>query len=493
MKSFRLVRRSVAVVSAVLLLGFHPSVRGEEPATAFTYQGRLTDGDGPANGSYDLTFALFSVSSGAGQVGGTLTNAATFVSNGLFTVTLDFGNEFSGANRWLEIGVRTNGGAAFATLAPRQALTATPYALYAPNAGTAATASSVPAANLTGTMPLARLPGEVVLDNETGVALSGTFTGNGAGLTTLNANNLSSGTVTDARLSGNAALLNRPIQAFTGGINSFSGNVGIGIADPKTKLHVNGGDLTVSSGGNTAGAGGINFGVSVIPASDPMAKVQGLLVNATGAELQGGLGFFTRPLGSAGQSLAERVRITHDGNVGIGTPNPAGQLEVYGLNPNFEGVDQQQTSFVGSGNPGWQSFTAGKSGQLTQVAIHAAGSPQGPGTSPTVTMNIYAGEGNSGTLLATTTAVIPNTAGWYTSRSRIRHRCKQGACIPFIRLFRKPSCGKTCRRPTLTPVEGASKLPSSMRRFRPMCCHWTRSWPSAMAASASAPPRRAFR
>jgi hypothetical protein len=41
--------------------------------TAFTYQGRLTDGGSPANGSYDLTFALFSVSSGAGQVGSTIT------------------------------------------------------------------------------------------------------------------------------------------------------------------------------------------------------------------------------------------------------------------------------------------------------------------------------------------------------------------------------------------------------------------------------------
>ena len=103
--------------------------------TAFTYQGRLNSSGTPVNGSYDLSFALFSVSSGAGQVGNTVTNIATLVSNGLFTATLDFGANFPGAARWLEIAVRANGGTSFATLTPRQALTATPYAI---TAGTAA-------------------------------------------------------------------------------------------------------------------------------------------------------------------------------------------------------------------------------------------------------------------------------------------------------------------------------------------------------------------
>ena len=101
--------------------------------TAFTYQGRLNDGTNPANGAYDLTFALFSVSNGVGQVGALLTNSATAVSNGLFTAMLDFGANFPGAARWLEIGVRTNGSGAFVTLSPRQKITATPYAITAGN------------------------------------------------------------------------------------------------------------------------------------------------------------------------------------------------------------------------------------------------------------------------------------------------------------------------------------------------------------------------
>ena len=95
--------------------------------TAFTYQGRLNDGAAPANGNYDLRFAICDSPSGGLIVGGPLTNAPTVVSNGLFTVTLDPGaGVFAGPARWLEIGVRTNGSAsAYQTLGPRQPLTAT--------------------------------------------------------------------------------------------------------------------------------------------------------------------------------------------------------------------------------------------------------------------------------------------------------------------------------------------------------------------------------
>ena len=55
------------------------------------------------------TFALFKVTSGGSAVAGPVTNSATGVTNGLFIVTLDFGNVFNGTDYWLEIGVRTNG------------------------------------------------------------------------------------------------------------------------------------------------------------------------------------------------------------------------------------------------------------------------------------------------------------------------------------------------------------------------------------------------
>ena len=111
--------------------------------TAFTYQGSLMKGGLPANGSYDLTFTLFNTNSSGSAIAGPVTNSATAVSNGLFTTTIDFGaGVFAGSNYWLEIAVQTNGGSGFTTLAPRQPVTPTPYAIYSANAGSASTATT---------------------------------------------------------------------------------------------------------------------------------------------------------------------------------------------------------------------------------------------------------------------------------------------------------------------------------------------------------------
>ena len=103
--------------------------------TAFTYQGRLSNGGNPASGNYDLKFSLFSISTGGSAAAGPETNSPVVVSNGLFTTMLDFGSSvFNGSTYWLEIGVRTNGGGSFVTLSPRQQLTPAPNAIFAENA-----------------------------------------------------------------------------------------------------------------------------------------------------------------------------------------------------------------------------------------------------------------------------------------------------------------------------------------------------------------------
>jgi hypothetical protein len=106
-------------------------------------------------------------------------------------------------------------------LSPRQLLTATPYAVRALNAGTANSANSVAATNVTGSLAAAQLPTNLLTNNQVGVTLGGTFSGNGAGLTSLNASNVSAGILADSRLSTNVARLNTN-QTFSGS-NTFRG------------------------------------------------------------------------------------------------------------------------------------------------------------------------------------------------------------------------------------------------------------------------------
>ena len=107
------------------------SVQATSVGTAFTYQGRLTDGGSPANGEYDFQFTLYDAASEGTQVGSMVSKENTTVADGLFTVELDFGSDiFTGESRYLEIGVRPGAsGGSFTTLSPRQALTPAPYAL----------------------------------------------------------------------------------------------------------------------------------------------------------------------------------------------------------------------------------------------------------------------------------------------------------------------------------------------------------------------------
>lgn len=102
--------------------------------TAFTYQARLNASGNPAGGSYDFRFTLFATNVTGSAIAGPVTNTAVTVTNGLFTVLIDFGaGAFTGGSNWLEIAVSTNGAYAFITLLPRQQVTPTPYAITAEN------------------------------------------------------------------------------------------------------------------------------------------------------------------------------------------------------------------------------------------------------------------------------------------------------------------------------------------------------------------------
>ncbi len=103
--------------------------------TAFTYQGRLNDGANPASGNYDFRFRLAVDPLGNNYYGTPFLTNGIAVSAGLFITAVDFGpGVFTGSNYWLEVDVRTNGAGGYTALTPLQALTATPYAVFANSA-----------------------------------------------------------------------------------------------------------------------------------------------------------------------------------------------------------------------------------------------------------------------------------------------------------------------------------------------------------------------
>jgi len=172
-----LVVMGSALVS--LLMGAPPPASGQ--GTAFTYQGQLLEGGAPANGWYDFQFAIHNDPGGGPPQAGPLPVDAVPVSNGLFTVTLNFGGGvFDGAALWLGIEVKTNASPdPYTPLTPLQPLTAAPYAVLAGTLG--------------GNLPDPCLAGfysqRVTLSNSSNVFF-GAYQGDGRSLSNVNATTL---------------------------------------------------------------------------------------------------------------------------------------------------------------------------------------------------------------------------------------------------------------------------------------------------------------
>jgi len=111
--------------------------------TAFTYQGQLKKDGNPLSGTCDFRFTLWDAETGGNQIGPVQEKTNVSVTNGLFTVQLDFSaGAFQGDARWLQIAVKCAGDASYITLSPRQPLTPAPYALALPGLWTQQNATS---------------------------------------------------------------------------------------------------------------------------------------------------------------------------------------------------------------------------------------------------------------------------------------------------------------------------------------------------------------
>lgn len=157
------------------------------------YQGYLTDAGGvPVNGSVNITFSLYTTSTGGTALWSE--DQTLSIDKGIYSVSLGAVTPLNlpfDTRYYLGIKVGND-----AELSPRQPLASTPYAYRAKwvdshsHSATDITSGVLPSAGLGGFYSQV-----VALTNE-----SNFFNGNGAGLTGLNATNLTSGTIPDARL-----------------------------------------------------------------------------------------------------------------------------------------------------------------------------------------------------------------------------------------------------------------------------------------------------
>lgn len=310
------------------------------------------------------------VGDGTAVTGNPLGHSPNENTKGKPTVTIP--TAFGGSTRYIGVAVYDSGGAVAPEISPRQRVVSSAFAYRAKvaenmNGGTITGAVTAMGSTFTGgTFNSGTFTGSVT-------ATGGSFTGTGSGLTSLNASNLSSGTVGDVRLSSNVALLNRSPQTFSGAINSFSGNVGIGTATPGERLTVVGsgntsatsalgvfnlglgtlfsvrndgnvgigttsptqkldvaGSALVGTGDNSAfvvdSSGFARFGIVKKAGFDP------IIASAAGSHIVFGQSnqssLFTNIVSS---TLTEYMRIQNGGNVGIGTTSPAQKLDVAGI------------------------------------------------------------------------------------------------------------------------------------------------------------------
>ena len=214
--------------------------------TAFTYQGKLTDTGNLANGNYDFQLKLFDTSAiGTGnQQGATVLVTNVAVTNGIFTVTIDFGvcaSCFDGTARFLELAVKLTSNVTFTTLGPRQPITSTPYAIRSLNATAAdglsvacincVTSSQIQSVNgslVTGTIPVASVPAGSAnyIQNATNQQAASNFNISGDGTAGGTLSSTIVNATTQYNLGGNRLLSAAGSNNLFAGINAGTNNTG---------------------------------------------------------------------------------------------------------------------------------------------------------------------------------------------------------------------------------------------------------------------------
>ena len=363
---------------ALFLTTLFFAVAAQAQTTAFNYQGRLTDGGVPANGAFQMQFKLFDALAAGSQIGTTIGDVAVTVSQGTFSLKLDFGaNALSGANRWLEIAIRRNSGDSYVTLAPREQIASSPYAVRTLSAASADNALSLGGISASEYVTNTNL-GNNVIRNQTTLQASSNFNISGNGFF---GNRVGIGTTTPLHrlaLSGgpswtthgwgglldleNASAIGW--RANTGGTRFGMGHTNDGffifrtISELGTATTFPIYDLKMDNGGNIGvGSLALNTDVSQARMNIFNLSLGYGLVNTLGAVTVGswvdatGGGYGTRsnhPLRFFTNNNAGSPQMTlgTNGTVGIGTSDPGSGLELKGTGL----MPQQRITDSSSGN-----------------------------------------------------------------------------------------------------------------------------------------------
>jgi hypothetical protein len=368
-----------AIGLMILCIAFSLSQDAASAQTSsFTYQGKVFDSGIAANGNYDFQFKLFDLLNAGTQQGTTITLPSVVVTNGIFTVQLDFGAAaFSGANRFLEISLKSAGSPSpYTVLAPRQPISSTPYAIKSLNAATAdglsvacvncVTSSqiqSVQGSQITGTLPVGSIPpgSSYYIHNSTSQQATSNFniSGNGTAAGTLSANAVSSST--QYNIGGNRVL------TVTGNANTVAG-IGAGTvttADSNSFFGSQAGAVNTSGSGNSffgAGAGSSNstgfanaFFGSNTGASNSMGSTNSFFGNSAGASNTIGAdnSFFGVQAGFDNQSGSSNAFFGR----GSGTANTASNNAFFGYNSGRFNTTGTNNAFFGY-NAGAANTTA---------------------------------------------------------------------------------------------------------------------------------------
>jgi hypothetical protein len=353
------------IFSSILAIAFFTWFTGSVYAqsTEFTYQGRLQTGSIAATGSYDFEFTLFDAATNGTQLGSIALVPSVTVTNGIFNVRLDFGDNFDGGDRFLSIRIRQAGSSSFETLNPRQPVNSTPYAiksLASVQAKNAEQLGGVEASEYVVTTdprmsdqraPTANSPNYIRNSISPQSNSNFSISGDGILLGTLRANTVNASTQYNlgnvhfaSRAGTNNIFLNNDSENNTGGFNTFVGS-GFNGADNTTGTR----NTFVGSAAGRSNTLGINN--SFVGASAGQATLTGSNNAFFGTEtgLANTTGFENTFLGSS----AGRQNTFGRGNTFVGRlaggDNRIGELNTFlGLESGDSLTSGSQNTFLGS-------------------------------------------------------------------------------------------------------------------------------------------------